>query len=83
MLSRASYTEAPSIRESGRARYTYSKMHGLRLARAAHCWAWKLPSSSMKMASPGAMSRSTRNPSASTATDSEATMYSVPASVSL
>jgi hypothetical protein len=29
MLSRAWYTDTPSITESGRARYTYSNMHGL------------------------------------------------------
>src|SRR3972149_1454311 len=58
-------------------------MQGFRLAPGAHCWLWKFPCSSMNTASPGAMSRSTRNPSASTATDSEATMYSVPVSVSL
>ena len=28
MLSRVSYTEMPSRTESGRARYTYSNMHG-------------------------------------------------------
>ena len=37
MLSLVSYTEIPSITESGRAMYTNSKMHGLCMDSAAHC----------------------------------------------
>ena len=44
----------------------------------AHCRAWNAPVLSTKTASPGATSRSTWKPSGSIATDSDATMYSVP-----
>ena len=58
-------------------------MQGLRDGDSAHCCAWKLLSMSMNTASPGAMSRTKRKPSPSSATDSLATMYSVPDGVSL
>ena len=59
MFRRASYTDVPSITESGRARYTNSKMHGLSEGLSAHWRAWNLPVVSTKIASPGATSRST------------------------
>ncbi|MCY1369147.1 hypothetical protein D9M69_561680 [compost metagenome] len=71
---RAWYTEMPSSTESGRARYTNSKMHGLSDAPSAHCIECTLPSRSMNTASPGSMLRSNTWPEPSSATDSLATM---------
>ena len=39
----ASYTDVPSMTESGRARYTNSKMQGESRGSSAHCRAWKRP----------------------------------------
>ena len=39
MRRRALYTEILSMMESGRAKYTYSKMHGVWRAMATHCCA--------------------------------------------
>ena len=39
MRRRALYTEILSMIESGRAKYTYSKMHGVCRAMATHCCA--------------------------------------------
>ena len=39
MRRRALYTEMLSMIESGRAKYTYSKMHGVWRAMATHCCA--------------------------------------------
>ena len=76
MLRRVSYTEAPSITESGRARYTYSNRHGESCGFAAHYRLWKPPASSKKIASPAPTSRTGSNPKAVSATLSEATRYS-------
>ncbi len=58
-------------------------MHGASMGCSAHWRAWNFPVWSMKTASPGATSRSTVKPSASKATDSLATTYSVPPIASL
>ncbi|CFO35614.1 Uncharacterised protein [Bordetella pertussis] len=82
MRRRASYTETPSISESGRAKYTYSKIHGTSCALSAH---WRLvmrPSRSTNIASPGSTSRTKAKPLPSSATDSEAAIHSTPSSVS-
>ena len=64
--------------ESGRAKYTYSKMQGVWRTAATHCWLCRRPCSSMNTASPGATSRTRWKPSMSSATFSEASMYSSP-----
>jgi hypothetical protein len=57
MRLRASYTLAPLSCESGRAKYTYSKMH-MRCSRGALEGAQRAqPLSSMTSISPGSMSR--------------------------
>ena len=61
---------------------TSSKMQGFRLGFSAHCWLCRLPSLSMKMASPGSTSRTNSKPMPSTATDSDATIHSTPVAVS-
>ena len=82
MRMRARCTETLSMMLSGRAKYTYSKMQGAWCVVATHCWLFSLPCSSMNTASPGAMSRTLPKPSMSSATDSEASMYSGPLAVS-
>ena len=57
-------------------------MHGESVAFAAHCRLWKPLSSSIRIASPGATSRTTWNPSESSATLSDATTHSGPSSLS-
>ena len=81
MRMRARYTEMLSILESGRAKYTYSKMHGVCRCVATHCWLCRRPCSSMNTASPGATSRTKRNDRLSSATLSEASIHSVPRGV--
>ncbi len=81
MRMRALCTEMFSIMESGRAKYTYSKMHGACVPGSAH---WRVCSSPREVTttpSPGAMSRTRSKPRMSNATDSEAIAYSSPASV--
>ena len=70
-----------SIFESGRAKYTYSKMQGVWRGVATHCCVWSRPCSSMNTASPGVTSRTRRNERASSATLSEASIHSVPRAV--
>jgi len=53
-------------------------MHGLSDEFSAHWRWWNPPDWSTKIASPGATSRSTVKPSGSSATDSDATTYSLP-----
>ena len=67
----------PSPNRDARDRRT-RRCTGSASALSAHWRAWKLPAWSTKIASPGATSRSTRKPSGSSATDSDATRYSVP-----
>jgi hypothetical protein len=81
MRMRARYTEMLSMIESGRAKYTYSKMQGVWRTVATHCCECMRPCSSMNTASPGATSRTSSNESMSSATLSEASMYSVPRGV--
>ena len=64
--------------ESGRAKYTYSKMQGVWFTVATHWLECSRPCSSMKIASPGATSRTSSKESIVSATLSEASMYSVP-----
>ena len=56
MLRRAWYTLCPSITLSGRAKYTYSKMHAAGLPAGTPCSAC-MPSSLKRTISPGATSR--------------------------
>ena len=67
--------------ESGRAKYTYSNMQGVWRTVLTHCWEWSRPCSSMNTASPGATSRTSLKDSMSSATFSDASMYSVPRAV--
>ena len=78
MRMRALCTEISSIIESGRAKYTYSKMQGALACSGAHCWANSSPRAVTTMPSPGRTSRTRSKPRMSSATDSEATMYSSP-----
>ncbi len=78
MRMRALCTETLSIIESGRAKYTYSKMQGVCWVVVAQTSANSSPRSVITTASPGATSRTRSKPSTSSATDSEATMYSSP-----
>ena len=73
MPSRAVYTLSPSMRESGRAKYTYSKTH--RLCRGAvRARSQRVISPpSRRTISPGATSRRKEKPQLSRAQDSEAT----------
>ena len=64
----------PSSSESGRARYTNSKIQGLSWGLSAHCWAYIWPCRSMNTASPGCTLRSNTWPVPSSATDSLAIM---------
>ena len=81
MRMRALCTEMSSIIESGRAKYTYSKMHGANGCGSAHCLVCSSPRAVTTTASPGATSRTRSKPRMSSATDSDATAYSSPASV--
>ena len=63
MRMRALCTEMLSMIESGRAKYTYSKMHGVWRAAGTHCCEWNRPCSSMNTASPGPTSRTNLKPS--------------------
>ena len=78
MRMRALCTETSSIIESGRAKYTYSKMHGVLGAGSATTRACSWPSAVITTASPGSTSRSRTKPRMSSATDSDATAYSAP-----
>ncbi len=78
MRMRALCTEMFSIIESGRAKYTYSKMQGACSCGCAHCCANSSPRAVITMPSPGSTSRNRSKPRMSSATDSEATMYSSP-----
>jgi hypothetical protein len=68
----ASYTEIPSMVESGRAKYTYSKMQGQCLSSEIF-FVYNLPSVLKKTASPGRTSRSILYPSVSRTTLSDTT----------
>jgi hypothetical protein len=78
MRMRALCTDTSSIIESGRAKYTYSKMQGVCSAGSAACWVNSSPRAVTTIASPGATSRTRAKPRMSSATDSEATAYSSP-----
>ena len=62
MRRRALYTEIPSIKESGRAKYTCSKIQGVCSPCSVQTFVCRLPSTSMNTASPGATSLSIENP---------------------
>ena len=79
MRMRALCTEMFSIIESGRAKYTYSKMHGACASAGAHMRVCSSPRAVITTPSPGSTSRRRSKPSTSSATDSDATMYSVAA----
>ncbi|MNV45977.1 hypothetical protein D3C71_1377910 [compost metagenome] len=78
MRMRALCTDTLSIIESGRAKYTYSKMHGVCSAGSAQISENSSPRAVITSASPGCTSRTRWKPSTSSAADSEATMYSSP-----
>ena len=82
MRMRARCTEMLSISESGRAKYTYSKMQGACRVVATHTWVCRRPCESMYTTSPGATSRTSLKPSMSSATLSEASIHSAPLGVS-
>ena len=69
--TRALWTTVPAMRESGRARYTYSNTQPLGSAGAKR--EVRRPSASMAMTSPGSTSRTTLAPRMSSAEVSEAT----------
>ena len=68
--------------ESGRAKYTCSKMHGAKGFGSEQISLKRCPEAEMKTASPGATSRSTWKPKAVMATDSLATTHSLAPSTS-
>ncbi len=82
MRMRALCTEMLSMIESGRAKYTYSKIQGVWRPVAAHWCVCRRDSRSMYTASPGFTSRTSRKSSMSRATLSEASIHSVPRGVS-
>ncbi|MCW0417208.1 hypothetical protein NB689_002962 [Xanthomonas sacchari] len=82
MRMRALCTETLSIIESGRAKYTYSKMHGVWSVGEAQTSENSSPRPVITSASPGRTSRTRVKPRMSSAEDSEATMYSSPSTLS-
>ena len=75
--TRAAWTLAPPSFESGRAKYTCSKMHAALRPLGTACAEWQ-PSSSTQTTSPGRTSRTMSAPTRSSAHVSEATTQSSP-----